>query len=353
MSKAKEISLFLLSNPEFVQWVIDPNQELDIYWNNWLQAHREHFNEVKKARELILGLHHKPLEIQAEVKSRVLLNVLAHDKTKSGSFIPHPSLNKEWNIWLSIKQGYKVAMILILICLLGYLINQFALPDRLVQKPENLKPSFITKTTNFGEKLNFKLPDGTNVWLNSGSQLTFPDEFDSLERRVVLKGEGYFDVKEDEISVFKVVSGNLETEALGTSFNINFLNPEKVLVSLIDGKVKIQYIPFEESYLLAPGEQLQYYKTNKDFKITKFNTEMSIDWKEGLLSFKNAKFQEVVASLERWYGVQIRVSGKPSSPWSLSGKYKNQTLDLVLDRMSFVETFKYEINGKNVHLKFK
>ena len=243
-------------------------------------------------------------------------------------------------------------MILVLTCYSGYLLNQFIGSEIPTVEIDEIQPTLITKTTHNGEKLNFKLPDGSSVWLNSGSQLTFPKEFDSLERNVALIGEGYFEVKRDTLRAFKVVSGNLETEALGTSFNVNFFNPKQVLVSLLSGKVKIQTKALEESYILEPGQQLQYIPTEKEIKILKVTSETAIGWKDGLLSFKNAGFSEVIKSLERWYGVTIQVSGNPSKNWKLSGRYENQNLDLVLDRMSFIEDFNYEIVRKNIHLKF-
>jgi len=352
MDNGEETSLLLLTNPEFVQWVLYPNKELDIYWNNWMHVHPENLSEVKKAREILLGLQHHPLNISQGVKSRVLKNILANDKADQSNYSAYPLSYRERKSWRTINQWYKVAVILVLTCFSGYLLSKFAVPEKPMEKLVEIQPVVITKATQFGEKLNFKLPDGSSVWLNSGSQLSFPEKFDSLERKVVLLGEGYFEVKKDTSRVFKVVSGDLETEALGTSFNINFLNPQEVLVSLLTGKVKIQSESLAESYLLVPGEQLQYIQTDNHFKISKIATETVIGWKEGLLSFKNAGFEEVVASLERWYGVNIQVSGRPLKTWRLSGKYKNQNLDLVLDRMSFVEYFNYEINGKNIHLKF-
>lgn len=348
MNKKEDVFLLLVTNPEFVKWVLESNEELEIYWNNWVQAHPDQLMEVKKAREILLGLKDHPVIVSEDVKSKVLQNILEQEKPDEIEFHFHQKRNS----WLTIKQWYKVAVILVLTCFTGYLLSQFNTAKSINNEVSLPKPILITKATLFGEKLNFKLPDGSSVWLNSGSQLTFPETFDSLERKVVLLGEGYFEVKKDTSRVFKVVSGDIETEALGTSFNVNFFDPNKVLVSLLSGKVKIHSGPTAESYVLDPGEQLQYLKPDNRFRVNKFSDALAIGWKEGLLTFENAGFKEVIAVLERWYGVNIKVSGQPKKPWLLSGKYYNQNLDLVLDRMSFVEYFKYEIDGKKIHLKF-
>jgi ferric-dicitrate binding protein FerR (iron transport regulator) len=349
MDRKEDLTLLLLTNPEFVKWVKEPNEELDFYWTNWMQAHPGNVKEVKVAREILLGLKEQPQMVSQDVKSRVLQNILAHEQANEIDFQAHRNSHS----WLTIKQWYKVAVILILTSFTGYLLSQFMTAEPKEQEALVSKPVMLTKTTHFGEKLNFKLPDGSSVWLNSGSQLTFPETFDSLERKVFLLGEGYFEVKKDSSSVFKVVSGNIETAALGTSFNINFFDPNEVFVSLLTGKVEIHSESANKSYLLDPGEQLQYKQTENHFNISEFSDASAIGWREGLLVFENATFDEVVSVLERWYGVEIQVTGKPKKSWALSGKYFNQTLDLVLDRMSFIENFKYEINRKKIHLKFK
>ncbi|MDO6439347.1 DUF4974 domain-containing protein [Cyclobacterium sp. 1_MG-2023] len=349
MDRKEDIPILLLTNPEFVKWVKEPNEELDIYWMNWMQAHSEKVMEVKKAREILLGLKDQPYKVSDDVKSRVLQNILAHEQAYEIDFQVHQSSHS----WLTIKQWYKVAVILVLTSFMGYLLSQFVTAEPTKSEAQVSKPVMLTKSTHFGEKLNFKLPDGSSVWLNSGSQLTFPERFDSLERKVTLLGEGYFEVKKDSSRVFKVVSGNIETAALGTSFNINFFDTNEVFVSLLTGKVEIHSDSANKTYLLDPGEQLQYKQVTNQFNITEFSDAEAIGWREGLLVFENAAFDEVVAVLERWYGVEIQVIGKPRMSWALSGKYFNQTLDLVLDRMSFIEYFKYEINGKKIYLKFK
>ena len=71
MTNRKETSLVLLTNPEFVQWVLHPNKELDMYWNNWMKVHPESIQEVKKAREMLQGLQHEPLHVSQGVKVMV------------------------------------------------------------------------------------------------------------------------------------------------------------------------------------------------------------------------------------------------------------------------------------------
>jgi ferric-dicitrate binding protein FerR (iron transport regulator) len=158
---------------------------------------------------------------------------------------------------------------------------------------------------------------------------------------------------EDSSRPFKVVSGDLTTIAIGTAFNINQFNEEKLCISLLNGKVKVENNLTEENITLDPGQQLRYFPESGKSSIAKFSAEDIMAWKEGVLKFSNASFWEVVKSLERWYGVSITVSGRPGNSWLLTGDYKNQNLDLVLERMAYIEAFEYSIKQKKVYIKFQ
>ncbi|SHN15398.1 FecR family protein [Cyclobacterium lianum] len=353
MSKHEETILSLLTDPEFVRWVRSPDPALDIYWENWILAHPDKIKCLREAREMIEGLKAGQGDFSAARKYRVLQQILAKEtshtmslKGKSASVPMTPFL------WLIMGQWTKVAAILLLTLMSTFLWSKMVFNPPPLVPIEDARASVITKKTQFGEKLNFKLPDGSSVWLNSGSSLVFPEKFDSLERRVKLLGEGFFEIQKDSSRTFIVESGNLLTEALGTSFNVRYLDPEPPTVSLVSGKVRINHNNLENRFFLEPGQQLHFRKSNQSFEVIPFSLSDILGWKDGLLQFKDASFDEVVDQLERWYGVEINVAGRPSGKWKLSGKYQDQHLDLVLDRMAFIENFEYYIKGKNVNLKF-
>lgn len=356
MSANQDLINLLLSDPEFVRWVKNSDPELDRYWKNWMASHPEKVNDVKQARELIIGLGIYQFQTNEEDKKVVLQKILAKDNRKAidKNDLDFKLINLKQNhvLWSRLGQWTKVAVILVVV-VVASLIYHKSVPTSSIAIPVTPTPTqLITKTTNPGEKLNLKLADGTSVFLNSGSELIFPEKFDSLERVVELIGEGFFEVYLDTLRPFKVISGAFTTEALGTSFNINNLDGDRLSISLVTGKVKIKGVALADEIFLEPGLQLNFNSTNQKTLLRNFSIEEVTAWKDGELRFSNASFGEVIQKLERWYGVNMEVSGRPSENWQLTGNYKNQTLDLVLERMAYIESFQYSLNNKNVQLKF-
>ena len=211
---------------------------------------------------------------------------------------------------------------------------------------------WLTKSTNSGEKLTFRLPDQTMVWLNSKSSLSFPESFDSTVRLVVLKGEAFFEVSKDIDHPFQVLADSLITTAIGTSFNVMARSEKDVKVSLLTGKVMINYQADTLSYFLLPGKELSYNISTGSTKTTTFNEEVVTGWRFGKLSFKRSTLRQVLKTLEDWYGVEISIIGSASSDWQFTGKFENQTLENILNSMSNIESFSYTIKEKKVFIEF-
>lgn len=115
--------------------------------------------------------------------------------------------------WFAHDQWTKVAAILFLTLLSTVLLNKISYTPPAQEEYTISVPAPVTKITRFGEKMTIKLPDGSSVWLNSGSELQFPEKFDSLERRVTLPGQGFFEVIPDPDRPFRVETGKIVTEA--------------------------------------------------------------------------------------------------------------------------------------------
>jgi len=214
----------------------------------------------------------------------------------------------------------------------------------------------IEKNTELGQKLTFHLNDGTKVVLNAGSSLIYPSHFGDKERKLKLQGEAFFEVKKDISRPFKVITGSVVTTALGTSFNINaFPSNEKIEIALITGKVSVESATQtgkSSLLMLSPGEMAKVLKSDNSITKSLFDVDSEISWKDGLIYFKDADYDEVVSKLERWYGVNIHANKEPESKWSFSGKFEDETLENLLIALQFGHNFEYEINEKEVNLKF-
>lgn len=211
----------------------------------------------------------------------------------------------------------------------------------------------IVKSTEKGIKSNFMLPDGTRVYLNSESRVTFSQPFDT--RNVLLVGEAFFEVAEDRANPFIVNSNGINVTALGTAFNIRaFPGEEKVNVMLIEGKVRVDMekaLGFD-SKLMNPGEKISIDVTDGAINHSKVDPHNDYAWKEGILVFRQVSFEKFVAEIERWYGVHVTVNTLPQKEWRFKGRFENESLQAVLESAVYTEGLIYSINGKEVQLTF-
>lgn len=210
----------------------------------------------------------------------------------------------------------------------------------------------VTVETQLGVKKIITLADGSVVKLHSGSSLTYPKHFGDT-RELTLKGEAFFEVAKDSLRPFIVHTGKVSTQALGTSFNISYENKDSTIsIALATGLVKVAHNSADDTRqlaLLQPGQQLIYHKQAKSFKVSDFDREKVLSWKEGVLHFNDASLSEVVEELERWYGVQIKVESQSTEDsatrWHYTGKYDQQSLEAVLQGISFVKKISYRRSG--------
>lgn len=212
--------------------------------------------------------------------------------------------------------------------------------------------ALLTKSTLPGEKLQLTLKDGSKVWMNATSEIQFLEKFDSLERRVVLTGEAYFEVAKDSLRPFIVETNGLSTTALGTSFNITTKNEGQIHISLLSGKVRISSASDQEDVYLDPGKELRYTANGQKHQVGSFDSHKVMAWKEGNLLFHDATLLSVVKQLEEWYGVKIQIENGERIRWKYSAEYKNQTLEDVLNSLSYIQQFEYTLEGKQVKFKF-
>lgn len=179
-----------------------------------------------------------------------------------------------------------------------------------------------TISTPRGGQYRVQLPDGTAVWLNSASSITYPTIFNGNERRIKVTGEVYLEVLPNTEQPFFVdINGKSSVQVLGTRFNINsYADEEAIKITLIGGKVKVN-----QQVVLNPGQQaIQALNAASDKIVVKssVDVEQVLAWKNGLFNFKGADFKSVLRQLEKWYDIKI----------DFSGKYDDMTMDGKMDR---------------------
>jgi len=167
-------------------------------------------------------------------------------------------------------------------------------------------------TTPRGGQYRLILPDGTAVWLNAASSITYPTAFTGDERTVQITGEAYFEVQKDKIRPFRVKfsagADSAMVEVLGTHFNINAYTDENaVRTTLLEGSVRVVS---RQTTLLEPGQQVQLDDRGHSRMIPDADVEDAIAWKNGRFHFENADIQTVMRQIARWYNVEVVFEGK-------------------------------------------
>lgn len=223
-------------------------------------------------------------------------------------------------------------------------------------QPRKAAIQWMTRKTAMGQKYTIQLPDGTQVKLNSGSLIHYPEMFSDSLRLVEFEGEGFFEVAKDSSKPFVIRSGNVSTMVLGTSFNMKTRTAtESFELAVMTGSVKISYFQKGQSLeerFINPNQSAVLHHENSTFSIQGFDPSKVLAWINGTIIFENSSFREIVHTLENWYGVHIDTSSLDRKlPKGYTGIYKDKSLETVLEGISFVLDFNYEIKGKKVIIK--
>ncbi|MFX1708943.1 FecR domain-containing protein [Chitinophaga sp. CC14] len=218
---------------------------------------------------------------------------------------------------------------------------------KLDYKGKAVKVEYHTLTTPRGGQYQLQLPDGTAVWLNAASSITYPTVFTDNYRKVKVTGEVYFEVAKNKDQPFMVDINNKATVAvLGTSFNVNaYTDEQNIRTTLLEGSIMM--IHDQQTAMLRPGQQAQINNELKMNIINNADVEMVVAWKNGLFRFDHAHLDEVLRQMSRWYDVGVVYeNGVPDIIFS--GEIKrdlnlSQAL-VVLEKMGV----HYRIEGKKI-----
>ncbi len=204
-----------------------------------------------------------------------------------------------------------------------------------------------TVTTPYGARTSFILPDGSEVWLNSGSKISYPKQYMEI-RNVELTGQAYFKVVKDG-KPFMVKTGYGTIEVMGTSFDVKAFADDNFVTTLVEGTVKVRNKKNQVA-ILKPGQQ-SVITQNNAFSTKEVNTELSTSWKEGKLMFVKEPFEHVARELERWYNVKIELQGIKLQKLGYTGTIEMETFSEVLELINTTTPIKYKFDKKTRILK--
>ena len=214
----------------------------------------------------------------------------------------------------------------------------------------------IERDNPLGQKSRINLSDGSTVWLNAGSKLSYASDFNTNTRKLHLEGEAYFEVFKNPKIPFEVFTNDLVITALGTSFNVNaFGNKKTERIALNTGKIKIECLDSVDntctpSYL-NPRDLALFNNQTGNISISELSGSDPFGWKDGRIVFHHASFNEVIEVLARWYNVEFEITGNLKQEWNYSSTFENEVLDNVLKSLKFSENIEYHMNGSLIEIK--
>ncbi len=191
------------------------------------------------------------------------------------------------------------------------------------------------------------LPDGSKVWLNSESELTFPSRFAANERNVRLKGEGYFEIAKDKKKPFRVNLGHDEQiTVLGTVFNVmSYGNEPDEKITLLEGSIQLS--DSKSKVILKPGEQAIVSDGKMEIK-REISTEHETAWKNGLFDFQNDDLSHILRQIARWYNVEIENPVFANEGHYTGAIRKSSSINEVLKMLELAGNFNFSIVGKKI-----
>ncbi|WP_345330369.1 FecR family protein [Mucilaginibacter defluvii] len=205
-----------------------------------------------------------------------------------------------------------------------------------------------TVSTPKGGQYTVILPDGTRVFLNAASTITYPSHFAGNQRLVKLNGEAYFEVAKNKVMPFRVISNNQVVEVLGTHFNINAYTDEgSIKTTLLEGSVKVT--SGISSVTIKPGQQAVVNNNTLSSKQVDLDEETA--WKNGVFAFEDADLRSVMRQVSRWYDVDVVYDDSLPDDKFYGEISRNSKLSEVFKILE-LNNFKFTLKGKTVTVSY-
>ncbi|WP_073003494.1 FecR family protein [Mariniphaga anaerophila] len=289
-------------------------------WNNYDYESDAELPEERKLESLLDQIHHK-------------INVKEHYKS-------------EKSVALFTKWMTRVAAVLLLPVLALYIYTITSKPDTISQL-EEFSVDSLEIVAPTGSKTFVQFSDGSEVYLNHGSKLKYPQKFAGETRGVVLSGEGYFKIAHNPQKPFVVKTRGVNVKAVGTTFNVYAYPDEKTIATtLVEGKVilekKAPGITPSPIGSMVPGQHVEYNTENGNINSTIGDIEKYISWKDGKLIFKRDSIARIASRLSRWYSVDIDVADNDAREYTYTATFTDEPLWHILDLLKNAAPIEYE-----------
>jgi len=207
---------------------------------------------------------------------------------------------------------------------------------------------YNTLSTPMGGQYQLSLPDGSRVWLNSGSSIRFPTAFIGKERIIELKGEAFFDIRENKKMPFIVRTNNsMDIRVLGTQFNVMAYDDEKSInTTLLEGSVQI--LKESGTAFLEPGQAAILNKGTGKIKVASADIEEAVAWKNGYFIFSNENIESIMRKVSRWYNVEVNYQGNLSNKDFVGTISRDKNISEILKMLELTGAIHFKVDGRRV-----
>ncbi len=337
-----------LNDESFREWVLGSRKPEDALWTNWLAAHPEKRSIVDRARNILLAL--EPLPAATALSDAELTEMAKKIQHKIAANKPLTSpfrfIRSTW---------FRAAAALVIVCGALFLFNgSNSERDKLFALAENAtvpaagasvtvqgrtakhrepkaksgsktfrRNGFTTLLVGAAQRTGVTLPDGTRVWLNSGSRLIYPVRFSGKTREVYLEGDGYFDVTHHPAQPFYVHAKNMNISVLGTEFYMSTDATGKANYAvLVRGSIAFSAGKWlnKISEKLVSGQQINYNPETSRFAISEVPTAEFESWKEGFVNLRSESLAGIIKRIEKYYNLAVDTNGLDLSQETFSGR---------------------------------
>jgi len=344
-----------ISDPFFRSWVLDHEPNARVFWEEWIQSNKYQSEEIEEARAVLLTLQEKKLLTDDKEVERQIQLTLNRIKDKSENNIEVTSRP----IYLLTYMRWAAGIVLAFG--LGWSFFQYmqSVPEPGITKINILKESTdgsLMKYNNTLLPLAITLDDNSTVVLQPKSELRYPDKFTGAKRIVSLKGEAFFQVTKNANKPFIVLTEELVTEVLGTSFTVRSFEKDKsASVSVKTGRVsvhtKLEELSIKKSdskevagVILTPNQQAVFKKDLAHLVKTVVTNPIRIpETPAPVLAFDEAPVKQVFETLEKEYGIEILFNSETLSACFLTANLSGLTLYEQMDLICKVIKARYEI----------
>jgi transmembrane sensor len=360
--KYKDYSADDLIKDEFFQkWVFSPSEESDRFWLDFLQNYPDHRERVEEARQFLSFFHIKDKDVfearLGNLKKRINHSVDAPPPVEPAKLPPPPAAPKP-QVKYTRKKIVRIAYLCGMFLIGAFAIIYSFLPDGdsqpvSAQKADSEQIVFSKK----GKRNIVTLPDGTKVWLNAESNLTYPNNLDSLRNRTVkLSGEAFFQVSENLQKPFIVQVGEVNLVGYAASFNVSAYPSSKMVDAVVlTGRVRMEHKDQPvNKIMLSPEQGATFDETTNSLSVdNNVDAGKSSSWRLGIIYFQDQPLEKIIITLARWYNVSIHVEDSSSLSCHFSGELNNKTLRETLDMFVKDKPAEYVVNGSDVLIKGK